>query len=235
MKILRHCSFFALLFLLVSCVADEEIDKEIEDNPQIASSVTGVWSGEGIMYIQCKYLRADRTMIDGLIDKAIFDLYSGFCSSWKIDEKALYSWSEEAKSHVWTADYTNGAFIGLNIGPNSMINLSYSRIYNPATGKATTKLPNMVGEEFKGSCHEGSISLSFKEKRVVRTVINAKTGNVTEKEYLWKIENNVIRFSDDEGTTWPDDIFGVRIYVSPHNWKYIFVDLGDIYTFLCNK
>lgn len=235
MKILRYYSFLIMAFLLVSCLTEEESDKEIKDNPQIANSVTGVWSGKGDMYIQCMYLRSDRTMVNALIDKLIFDLYSGFYSSWKINEEALYVWDETSKSHIWTAYYTNGKFTGLDIGPSSMIDLNYSKIYDPTTGKATTKLPSIVDNKFNGACHEGMITLSFKEKRVVRIVTNAKTGDVTEKEYLWKKENNVIRFSDDGGTTWPDNLFGISIYVSPHNWKYIFVDLGDIYTFLCTK
>lgn len=232
MKILNYLFISALLICFVSCLNEEDDGKNVSDNPEIASKVIGVWRGDHNFFIDCMYLREDRTMVNGHIYLSSF--WSGFYSSWRIDGKNLYVWNDDYERYQWWTGYDNNVLVGIN--GNSLEDVRYSKIYDPVTGKSTYKLPELEGYEFTGDCAGGMIALAFGgNNKVVRTDTNGKTGISTEREYIWKIQDNVIRFSDDKGATWLDDVWGIGVNVGKNFSGYvkaIFVDLGDVYTLL---
>lgn len=232
MKILNYLFISVLLIFFVSCLKEEDDGKNVSDNPEIASKVIGVWRGDHNFFIDCMYLREDRTMVNGHI--YLSSSSSGFYSSWRIDGKNLYVWNDDYERYQWWTGYDNNVLVGIN--GNSLEDVRYSKIYDPVTGKSAYKLSDLEGYEFTGDCAGGMITLSFEgNNKVVRTDTDGKTGISTEREYVWKIKDNVIRFSDDGGATWPDDIWGIGVNVGKNFSGYvkaIFVDLGDVYTLL---
>lgn len=231
MRILRYLFIFILPVLFASCIGEDD-GKNVSDDSKLASKVIGVWRGDNNYFIDCKYLREDRTMVSGTIN--VLSASSSFYSSWVINKDGLYVWSDDYKCYEWKNGYVNDALVGTN--PNSLEDVCYSKIYDPVTGKSAYKLSDLEGYEFAGDCAGGMITLSFEgNNKVVRTDTDGKTGISTEWEYVWKIKDNVIRFSDDGGATWPDDIWGIGVNVGKNLSGYvkaIFVDLGDVYTLL---
>lgn len=211
--------------VLVSCTKEE-----IKEDPQVSQGLIGLWRGMDATkrMVHVYNLKENREAVYTAYDIALIrsSLTTVIFPPWMATTDVIY-FGENATLY-------NRQDTWVGIDGSQLKEFPLFRIYNPATQRGTRKIPGLTGKTWTGYYNDRVITLEFKEDHtVIRTdKPNAGwEGSTQVKEYVWEIENNVIRFEGENSSSmWgvgleTDEAFDL-IYV---NFDNACCALGDFY------